>query len=163
MLRHFPTWYDNLRRALLVTGEHWTGSPNKSIDQIGKNCPKNVPKLCFQLLQTIFGHFFDVFFRHYRTFCRHSLFWAVQRFARYNALPFTHNKVVIQPYKSHEVSSMILQHCAKRDDRLLAFPLFPPFGFAEHWEVEQGVGHWWSQGGAAESKQAGCMWGGGGK
>ena len=25
-----------------VMGKHWTGSPNKSIDQIGKNCPKNV-------------------------------------------------------------------------------------------------------------------------
>ena len=22
----------------LVTGEHWTGLPNKSIDQIGENC-----------------------------------------------------------------------------------------------------------------------------
>ena len=54
----------------LVTGEHWTGSPNKSIDQIGKNCPKNVRKLCFQPLQTIFGHFSDIF----STFCRHSLF-----------------------------------------------------------------------------------------
>ena len=29
---------------------------------------------------TIFGQFFDIF----RTFCRHTLFWAVQRFARYN-------------------------------------------------------------------------------
>ena len=38
-----------------VTGEHWTGSPKKSIDQIGKNCPKNVRKLCFRPLRTIFG------------------------------------------------------------------------------------------------------------
>ena len=28
--------------AKVVTGEHWTGSPNKSMDQIGKTCPKNV-------------------------------------------------------------------------------------------------------------------------
>ena len=28
----------------LVTGERWTGSPNKSIDQIGKKCPK-CPKI----------------------------------------------------------------------------------------------------------------------
>ena len=56
-----------------VTGVHWTGSPNKSIDQIGKKCPKNVRKLCFRPLWTIFGHvqtFFDIF----RTFCRHSHF-----------------------------------------------------------------------------------------
>ena len=39
----------------------WTGSPNKSIDRIGKNCPKHVRKLCFQPLQTIFGHFSDIF------------------------------------------------------------------------------------------------------
>ena len=57
------------------------GSPHKSIDQIGKTCPKNVRKLCFQPLQTIFGHFSDIFstfFGHFfdifRTFCRHSLF-----------------------------------------------------------------------------------------
>ena len=47
--------------TLVVTGVHWTGSPNKSIDQIGKNCPKNVRKLCFQPLWTIFGHFSDIF------------------------------------------------------------------------------------------------------
>ena len=67
----------------VVTGEHWTGSPNKSIDQIGKNCPKNVRKLCFQPLRTSFGHFFG----HFSTFFGHvvdfpPLFWAVQRFAR---------------------------------------------------------------------------------
>ena len=49
-------------QASVVTGGHWTGSPNKSIDQIGKNCPKNVRKLCFQHLLTIFGHFSDFFF-----------------------------------------------------------------------------------------------------
>ena len=48
----------------IVTGVHWTGSPNKSIDQLGKNCPKNVRKLCFQPLRTIFGHF-RTFFRHF--------------------------------------------------------------------------------------------------
>ena len=61
----------------VVTGAHWTGSPNKSIDQTGKNCPKNVRKLCFRplwtILGTFFGHFVDIPF-----------FWAVQRFARYN-------------------------------------------------------------------------------
>ena len=45
----------------LVTGEHWTGSPNKSIDQIGKTCPKNVRKLCSQPLRTVFGHLSDIF------------------------------------------------------------------------------------------------------
>ena len=52
----------------VVMGERWTGSTNKSIDQIGKNCPKNVRKLCFQTLRTIFGHFSDnfwTFFRHF--------------------------------------------------------------------------------------------------
>ena len=37
---------------------------NKSIDQIAKNCPKNVRKLCFKPLWTIFGHFSDIF-RHF--------------------------------------------------------------------------------------------------
>ena len=30
------------RRNRVVMGEHWTGSPNKRIGKIGKNCPKNV-------------------------------------------------------------------------------------------------------------------------
>ena len=49
----------------------------------GENCPKNVRKLCFQFLRTIFGHFLDfsTFFGH---FVYIPLFWAVQRFARYN-------------------------------------------------------------------------------
>ena len=51
---------------------HWTGSLNKSIDQIAKNCPKNVRRLCFQPLRTIFGYFLT-FFDIFRTFCRHSL------------------------------------------------------------------------------------------
>ena len=50
-----------------VTGESWAGSPNKSIDQIGKNCPKNVPKIVFSAPP---DNFSDIF----RTFCRHSLF-----------------------------------------------------------------------------------------
>ena len=40
----------------VVTGEHWTGLPNKSIDQIGKKCPKIV----FRPLRTIVGHFSDI-------------------------------------------------------------------------------------------------------
>ena len=61
----------------VVTGEHWQGHQTKeSIDQIDKNCPKDVRKLCFQPLQTIFWHFSDIFLTY--------LFWAVQRFARYN-------------------------------------------------------------------------------
>ena len=53
-----------------ATDVRWTGSPNKSIDQMAKNCPKNVRKLCLKPLWTIFGHFFDIS----RTFCRHSHF-----------------------------------------------------------------------------------------
>ena len=45
------------KKASVVTGKHWTGSPNKSMDQIGKSCPKNVPELCFQPLRTFFRHF----------------------------------------------------------------------------------------------------------
>ena len=41
----------------VVPGERWTGSANKSIDQIGTNCPKNVRKLCLQPLRTFFRHF----------------------------------------------------------------------------------------------------------
>ena len=57
----------------IASGEHWTGSPNKDVDQIGKNCPENVRKLRSRPLRTIF-----------RTCCRHSLFLGVQRFARHN-------------------------------------------------------------------------------
>ena len=48
----------------LVTGEHWTGSPKKSIDQIGKTVQENVRKLYFQPS----GQFLDIF----QTFFRHS-------------------------------------------------------------------------------------------
>ena len=65
-----------------VAGEHWTGSPNKSIDQIGQNCPKNVRKLCFQPIQTISGHFQTIFGPFFGHFVDIALFWAVQRFAR---------------------------------------------------------------------------------
>ena len=44
-----------------VTGEHWTGSPNKSTDQIGKKCPKN-SHVC-----SASGPFVDMF----RTCSRH--------------------------------------------------------------------------------------------
>ena len=47
-----------------VTGAHWTGSPNKSIDQIGKNCPKRSENCVFQPLWTIFRHYSDIF-RHF--------------------------------------------------------------------------------------------------
>ena len=95
----------------LVTGVHWTGSPNKSIDQIGKNCPKNVRKLCFQPLWTIldiFRTFFSTFFGH---FVDIPIFWAVQRFARYkiHLLKFTFQnstqkssqKIHIAPLQGH--------------------------------------------------------------
>ena len=68
----------------VVTGEHWTGSPNKSIDQIGKNCLKNARKLCFQLLRTIFEHFSDGFSTFFGHFVDIPFFWAVQRFAHHN-------------------------------------------------------------------------------
>ena len=57
----------------ITTGEHWTGSPNKSTDQTGEKCPKNVRKLCWQCLWTIIAQFFGTFFR---TFCRYSLLMA---------------------------------------------------------------------------------------
>ena len=57
-------------RINIATGEHRTGSPNKSTGQIGKNCPKNVRELSLQPLWTIFPTFFDIL----STFCRHSLF-----------------------------------------------------------------------------------------
>ena len=57
------------RCAILVhSGEHWTGSPSKSTDRIGKTCPKNVRKLSFQPLRTVFGRFPNIFsasFEHF--------------------------------------------------------------------------------------------------
>ena len=68
----------------LVTGEHWTGSPYKSIDQIGKIVPKMSENCVFSpSFWTFFGHFFDIF----PTFVDTPSFWAVQRFARYNYRP----------------------------------------------------------------------------
>ena len=50
--------------------------PNSSSDQIGKEVPQNVQKLCLQR----FWPFVDIF----RTFVMVLLFWAVQRFALCN-------------------------------------------------------------------------------
>ena len=38
----------------LVTGMRWIELPNKSSDQIGKKCPKNVQKLCSKVVWDIF-------------------------------------------------------------------------------------------------------------
>ena len=65
-----------------VAGMHWTELPNKSSDQIGKSCPKNVQKLCSK---GVVGHFSVIFFSHFfRHFVVVLFFWAVQRFARCN-------------------------------------------------------------------------------
>ena len=52
----------------VVTGERWTGSPNKSIDKIGKSCQKKKSEnRVFQLdnFWTIFGQFLRTFFGHF--------------------------------------------------------------------------------------------------
>ena len=79
-------WYPRGKQVMepssrVVRGEHWTGSPNKSINQTGQNCQKNVRKVCVSAppdnFWTFFGHFFDIFrtfFDIFRTFCRHFLF-----------------------------------------------------------------------------------------
>ena len=47
----------------VATGEHWTGSPNKSIDQIGEKC---LARVCsgspdnFWTFSDIFWHFWDI-------------------------------------------------------------------------------------------------------
>ena len=51
-----PVWCNGYRRLRVVTGQNWTGSPNKASTKVGKNCPKNARKLWFQPLRTIFGH-----------------------------------------------------------------------------------------------------------
>ena len=55
-----------------LMGEHWTGSPNKSINQIGSL--QTIFGRCSDILSTCVGHFVDIPF-----------FWTVQRFARYNS------------------------------------------------------------------------------
>ena len=50
-----------LQEALNCNGRALDRVTKESTDQIGKNCPKNVRKLCFQPLRTIFGHFSDIF------------------------------------------------------------------------------------------------------
>ena len=64
-LQHAQRPYD---ANIVVTGKHWTGPPNKSIDQIGKKCPKNVRKLCSQPLRPIFGHLSAIFSAFFRQF-----------------------------------------------------------------------------------------------
>ena len=71
-------------QAWVVTGEHWTGSPTKAStkqEKLPRKCLKTVFSAPPHNFRTFFGYFFDIF----RTFCRHSLFWAIQRFARYKA------------------------------------------------------------------------------
>ena len=70
----------------VVAGEHWIGSPNKSIDQIRKNCTKKVPKNVFSappdnVLETFIGHFFYIF----RIFCRYALFLGCAMMCRLQA------------------------------------------------------------------------------
>ena len=75
----------NFTWSRFVMGEHWTGSPNKSIDQIGKNCPK-MSENCvsgpsgqfLDIFRTFFGQFSDIL-------STARFFWAVQRFARYKS------------------------------------------------------------------------------
>ena len=72
---------EGVRLPRVVTGEHWTGSPNKSIDQIGKKCPKIVFSASLDSFWTFFGHFFEIFSDILST---SPFSGAVQRFARYN-------------------------------------------------------------------------------
>ena len=76
-------FYRHQKRLRVVTGEHWTGSPNKSIDQIGENCPK----MSGNCVASPSGQFFRYFSDILSIFCGHFVdipfFWAVQRFARY--------------------------------------------------------------------------------
>ena len=66
-------------KGMVATGEHWTGSPNKSVDQIGKRCQENVQENVFSappdnfwtflgFFSTFFGHFIDIPF-----FCQTGL------------------------------------------------------------------------------------------
>ena len=71
---------------MVVTGQHWTGSLYKSIHQIGRNCQKHLWNLCCQSLWTILGHFSDIFSTFVWHFVDIPFVWAVQRFARYNAM-----------------------------------------------------------------------------
>ena len=94
-----------LLRCSVVAGEHGTGSPHKCIDQIRKNCQKKSENCVIQPLQAIFGHSADIF----RTFRRHSLVWAVRRFARYN------RSVFLPRATRHNESEFVLQSaCAKQ-------------------------------------------------
>ena len=68
------------------SGERWTGSPNESIDQIGKSCPRNVWKLCFQPLWTISWYLSDIFWHFSDILSTFPFFWAVHRFARYKIM-----------------------------------------------------------------------------
>ena len=67
----FPEVFEPL--FCVATGEHWTGSPNKGIDQIGNSCQKMpfvVVLAPLDSFRTLFRYFFDRF----GTFGRHSLF-----------------------------------------------------------------------------------------
>ena len=60
----------------------------KSINQTGKIFQNKIPKLCFQPLRTISGHFADYFRHFFGHFVDIPFFWAVQRLACYNSFEF---------------------------------------------------------------------------
>ena len=115
-----------------VTGEHWTGSPNKRIDQIGKNCPKIVLKIVFPAPPDNFWTFFGQFFGIFRTFCRHSLLSGLS-----NDLPVTKLGTVFVPN-----GTLWFKMITSRKNSEL-FAIGPvqcswPCGVAENWFTKPG-------------------------
>ena len=68
---------------LVGTGMHWTGWPDRNIDQI-KKMPKACQNASSQGFRAISGQFLDVFQTSFRHFVMILFFWAVRRSARYN-------------------------------------------------------------------------------
>ena len=66
---------------IFATGVHWKKHrPNR------QKLSKNVRKLCFQPLWTIFGHFSDIFATFFGHVVDIPIFWPVQWFARYKII-----------------------------------------------------------------------------
>ena len=82
-LRHGLFQRDAGKRAFFGNGRALDRVTKQKHRPNRQKCPKTMFAVPPDNSWTFFGYFFNFF----RTFCQHSLFWAVQRFARYK--PFS--------------------------------------------------------------------------
>ena len=101
-------------RTIIVTGTCWTEVPNKSSDQIGNKCPKNVQRcVCGNV-----RHLSDMF-RMY--FVMVFFFWAVQGSATTTLLTLTSLLSIAEKIKQERVGQGCAQHCSRPCEQQIFF------------------------------------------